>query len=259
VQPAPAQVAAIPVQRAPDRPRATVPVFRDCRNCPELINIPGGIFMMGGNDDPSERPIRQVTVAPFALGRFPVTIGEWKECAAAKACRYDPDGDPDLPVHNVSWSDAQEYVGWLSRITRQDYRLPTEAEWEYAARAGATTRYWWGNQLVPGMANCKGCGGAYDQQQPNKVGSFPPNAFGLHDMAGGVAQWVSDCWFKDYHGAPRDGSSRNLPTCREHVLRGGSWKHDPTYVSVTSRGKYDTDVRYIAHGVRVARAPKRGG
>jgi formylglycine-generating enzyme required for sulfatase activity/class 3 adenylate cyclase len=259
-QAGPVQVAAIPVQRSPNRPPATAAVFRDCQQCPEMINIPSGTFTMGSSDDPSERPVHQVMVAPFALGRFPVTIGEWRECVAANACSYVPDGDPDLPVHNVNWADAQQYVGWLSKITQQDYRLPTEAEWEYAARAGAATRYWWGDQLVSGMANCKGCGGLpYDQHQPVAVGSFPPNAFGLHDMAGGVAQWVSDCWFKDYQGAPKDGSSRNQANCREHVLRGGSWMQDPSYVSVSSRSRYDTGVRYIAHGVRVARAPKRSG
>jgi formylglycine-generating enzyme required for sulfatase activity/class 3 adenylate cyclase len=256
---APTRVAAIPVQRMPERPPATKPVFRDCPTCPEMVNISGGTFMMGSNDDPSEKPIHQVTVAPFALGRFPVTIGEWKECVAAKACSYDPDGDPDLPVHNVSWADAQQYVRWLSGVTRQDYRLPTEAEWEHAARAGATSKYWWGSHLVAGMADCKGCGGTYDPHAPLKVGSFPPNAFGLHGMAGGVAQWVSDCWAKDYQGAPRDGSSRNLPNCRERVLRGGSWMHDPSYVTVSSRGNYDASVRYTAHGLRVARSAKQGG
>jgi len=224
-----------------------------------MINIPGGTFMMGSADDPSEKPAHQVTIQPFAMGRFPVTNGEWQKCVDAKACSYEPDGDPSLPVHDVSWIDAQQYVSWLAKTTQQDYRLPTEAEWEYAARAGTTTKYWWGSQPVPEMANCKGCGRVYDPQQPAKVGSYPPNAFGLYDMGGGVAQLVADCWFKDYQGAPRDGSARNLPNCREHVIRGGSWKHDPSYVSVSNRGKYDTGVRYIAHGVRVARSAKRGG
>lgn len=249
-------VAALPSPSVSSRPTPTVAVFRDCPQCPEMINLPGGMFQMGSDDDPTEQPVRQVTVAPLALGRFPVTIGEWNECVAAQACSYRPEGDPDLPVHNVSWDDAQDYIGWLSRITGQPYRLPTEAEWEFAARAGTTTTYWWGGQLVAGMANCKGCGGPYESQRPSRVGSFPANAYGLHGMGGGVSQWVADCWFKNHEGAPRDSSARSLPNCREHVLRGGSWRHGPGYASVSSREKYDTGVRYIAHGFRVARSPK---
>jgi formylglycine-generating enzyme required for sulfatase activity len=220
-----------------------------------MVRVSGGTFTMGSNDDPTERPTRQVTVGPFAIGRFPVTIGEWKDCVAARACTYDPTGDPDLPVHNISWNDAMQYVGWLSKTTGQSYRLPTEAEWEFAARGGTATKYWWGNQLVAGMANCRGCGEPYDPQLPVKVGNFAPNPIGLHDVAGGVAQWVSDCWHRDYQGAPRDASSWDNPGCREHVLRGGSWRNDPSYARVTSRDKYDTGVRYPTHGLRVARSP----
>ena len=104
------------------------------------------------------------------------------------------------------------------------------------------------------MADCKGCGESYDPRQPRKVGSFPPNPFGLHDMGGGVAEWVADCWHKDYHGAPADGSAWNMPDCRDHVLRGGSWRADPSYVRAASREYYDTGVRYVTHGFRVARS-----
>jgi formylglycine-generating enzyme required for sulfatase activity len=253
-------VAVLPVPpRVPERPRATVPVFRDCPTCPELVALPGGTFTMGSNDDPSEKPPHSVTIGPFAIGRFPVTVGEWRECSAAKACNFEPSGDPDRPVSNISWNDAQQYVGWLSKITQQTYRLLTEAEWEFAARAGTATKYWWGNQLTTGMANCRGCNEPYDAQEPVKVGSFPPNALGLHDMAGGVSQWVSDCWHRDYQGAPRDGSSWDSPDCREHVLRGGSWRNDSSYARVTNRERYDTGVRYPTHGLRVARSQKRGG
>jgi formylglycine-generating enzyme required for sulfatase activity len=155
-------------------------------------------------------------------------------------------------MHNVSWNDAQQYATWLSSFTKKKYRLPTEAEWEYAARAGATTRYWWGNQFIPGMANCKDCSDGSDPHQPMKVASFTPNPFGLYDMTGGVAQWVSDCWHKNYQGAPKDGSSWDAPNCRERVLRGGSWRNDASYSRAASRNPYDSGVRYLAHGFRLA-------
>jgi formylglycine-generating enzyme required for sulfatase activity/class 3 adenylate cyclase len=229
-------------------------VFRECGECPEMVGLPGDTFAMGSNDDPTEQPVFRVTVPPFALGRRPVTVGEWKRCVAAKACAYEPSGEDEMPVHNLSWNDAQQYVAWLSSVTASRYRLPTEAEWEYAARGGKTTRYWWGNQLVAGKANCKGCGEASDLQQPMKAGSFAPNPFGLYDMAGGVTQWVSDCWHKNYRGAPTDGSAWDTPNCRERVLRGGSWRNGPDYSRASSRDRYDAGVRYLTHGLRVARS-----
>ena len=163
--PAP-HVAVVKPPANPMPPAGFANSFRDCERCPEMINLPGGRFTMGSNDDPSERPPHEVTVAPFALGRYPVTIGEWRHCVADKACGYVPNGDDNLPVHNVSWTDAQEYVGWLSRTTQRKYRLPSESEWEYAARAGTTTRYWWGNSLLPGKAACKGCGTDANADRP---------------------------------------------------------------------------------------------
>jgi formylglycine-generating enzyme required for sulfatase activity/class 3 adenylate cyclase len=250
---APTQVAVAVIKppRMPVQPGTDV--FRDCDQCPEMVNLPGGTFAMGSNDDPSEKPIHQVNVASFALGRFAVTIGEWKQCVAAKACSYEPTGDDDMPASNLSWNDAQQYVGWLSNLTKKRYRLPTEAEWEYAARAGAGTKYWWGNQLVAGMANCKDCGDGSDQRRPMKVASFTPNPFGLFDMTGGIEQWVADCWHRNYDGAPRDGSSWETQNCRERVLRGGSYRSDASYLRAASRNRYDAGVRYLAHGLRVAR------
>jgi formylglycine-generating enzyme required for sulfatase activity len=218
-----------------------------------MVRIPGGSFRMGSDEDPTEKPPHPVRIQPFALGRYPVTVGEWSQCVAAKACTLVLQGDPASPARNLSWSDAQQYADWLSRSTGQPYRLPSEAEWEYAARAGTATRYWWGDRLTPRMANCKGCGDPYDQRQPLKVGSFQANAFGLFDMAGGVAQWVADCWTGDYQGAPSDGSARTHSNCRENVLRGGSWRSDASYVRAASRASYDTNVRSPAHGMRVAR------
>jgi len=228
--------------------------FRECVQCPEMVDLPGGTLAMGSNDDPTEKPIVRVTVPAFALGRLPVTVRQWRQCVAAKACSYEPTGDDDMPVHNLSWNDAQQYVAWLSSLTRSKYRLPTEAEWEYAARGGTNTKYWWGNQIVAGMADCKGCGDASDSRQPLKAGSFAANPFGLQDMAGGVTQWAADCWHKNYRGAPTDGSAWDEPNCRERVLRGGSWKQDPSYSRASSRDRYDAGVRYPTHGLRVARS-----
>jgi formylglycine-generating enzyme required for sulfatase activity/class 3 adenylate cyclase len=255
------RVTALPSPSAPSqRPAPAQNGFRDCQDCPEMINVPGGTFSMGSNDDPSEKPVRQVTIDPFAMSRFPITVGEWKACVAAQACKYEPRGEDDQPVRNLSYDDARQYAAWLSKTTSQSYRLPSEAEWEYAARAGTSTPYWWGRQLVAGMANCKGCGEPYSPEAPLRVGSFGPNAFGLHDMAGGVAQWVSDCWHKDYQGAPKDGSSWEARSCRERVLRGGSWRSaDPGELKVTYRAYYDAAVRYPTHGFRVVRSPKTGG
>jgi|KBSSwiStaDraftv2_1062776.scaffolds.fasta_scaffold07084_5 formylglycine-generating enzyme required for sulfatase activity len=243
-----------PAAPATPTPGSSANSFRDCERCPEMVNLPGGQFIMGSNEDPSERPPREVTIAPFALGRYPVTIGEWRQCAADKACGYTPAGDDNLPVHNVSWTDAQEYVAWLSKTTQTKYRLPSEAEWEYAARASTTTRFWWGNSILPGRAACKGCGTDANASLPIKVGAFVPNPLGLHDMTGGVSQWVADCWVRDYQGAPRTGAPRELPNCRQYVLRGGSWKNDPSYMRSASRDHYDAGVRYLTHGFRVARS-----
>jgi formylglycine-generating enzyme required for sulfatase activity len=211
--------------------------------------------MMGSNDDSSEKPIHQVTIKPFAISRHPVSIRQWNECAAAKACAFTATGKDDAPVTNVSWSDAKQFAGWLSGATHKPYRLPTEAEWEYAARGGTQTRYWWGDELLPGMANCKGCGDTAGLEQPARIGSFKPNPFGLYDMGGGVDQWVEDCWHKNYGGAPADGSAWIEGDCSSHVIRSGSWKNDARYARPANRDNYDTSVRYPTHGFRIALSP----
>jgi formylglycine-generating enzyme required for sulfatase activity/class 3 adenylate cyclase len=221
---------------------------------PEMVALKGGPAVIGNNDEPSERPVRRMTVAPFVLGKFPVTVAQWNDCAAAKGCSFTASSDPDAPVTNVSWNDTQDYIRWLSRATNRTYRLPSEAEWEYAARGGTDTKWWWGNQLKPGVANCKGCGEPYDPRQPEKVGRFLPNPLGLYDMGGGVDQWVADCSHKDYRGAPADAAAWTEGDCSSHVLRGGSWKSDPGYLRPSSRDQYDTSVRYVTHGFRVARS-----
>jgi len=246
--------AAAPSSAAPTptpAPPAPPPAVKE----PETIMLSGGGFEMGSNGDGSERPPHQVSVKPFAIGKYPVTVGEWNECAAAKACPFAAPGKDRLPVTNVSWSDAQQYVKWLSTVTQKSYRLPTEAEWEYAARGRTQTKYWWGDRLQSGMASCKDCSDAASSDQPAEVGSFKPNPFGLFDMGGTVDQWVEDCWHRNYQGAPADGSAWTGGDCLSHVLRSGSWKNDSSYVRPANRDNYDTNVRYPTHGFRVALTP----
>jgi formylglycine-generating enzyme required for sulfatase activity len=219
-----------------------------------MVSIPAGTLTMGSNDEISERPIHRVAIKAFAIGKFPVTVREWRSCVAANACKYAPKGDDDAPITNVSWSDAKQFTAWLSQAAQKEYRLPSEAEWEYAARGGTAGRYWWGNQPQQGTANCKGCNEPYDAKQPLKVGSFLPNPFGLYDMGGGVDQWVEDCWHKNYQGAPTGGEPWLDPDCSARVLRGGSWKSEPANIGTASRDQYDANVRYLTHGLRIARA-----
>jgi len=222
---------------------------------PETVALRSGNFAMGSSsDDPSEQPVHQVTIKPFSISKFPVTVQEWNACFAAKACGFEATGRDDAPVTNVSWSDAKQFVAWLSEATRKAYRLPSEAEWEFAARGGTQTKYWWGDQLQPGMANCKDCASTA-AGQPEKVGSFRANPFGLYDMGGNVDQWVEDCWHKNYQGAPADGSAWTGNDCTSHVIRSGSWKNDARYVRPANRDSYDTNVRYPTHGFRAALSP----
>src|SRR5215475_1299076 len=231
--------------------------FQDCADCPVVVRILAGSFAMGqAKGDASAAPQHTVTVRSFAIGQYPVTVAEWKACVAGGGCNFTPrmaNADDRTPVHNISWDDAQQYILWLSRSTRENYRLPTEAEWEYAARAHTTTRYWWGDTVGTMLANCSDCGGSQDARTPLAVGSFKPNPFGLHDMHGGVAQWVADCWFPNYQGAPADARAREQKNCQKRVLRGGSFRSDRESITASARGNYDSSVRYIAHGFRVAR------
>src|SRR5207248_560810 len=137
----------------------------------------------------------------------------------------------------------QQYIAWLAKATNRNYRLPTEAEFEFAARSGAETKYWWGDALKDGVADCKGCGKPYDAKAPQKVGTFKANPYGLFGMAGGVDEWVADCWHKNYVGAPSDGSAWSEEKCAAHVLRGGSWKSEPRQIRSSSRDQYDAAVR----------------
>jgi formylglycine-generating enzyme required for sulfatase activity len=241
---------------------AEAKIFKDCPDCPSLVRIADGSFSMGqGAREPEATPAHHVAVRGFALGQYPVTLGEWKTCMADGGCGFLPrmaSTDERIPVHNLSWDDAQQYLVWLSRKTAHRYRLPSEAEWEYAARGGAAAnganwRYWWGNEIGATTVNCVDCGGRQDPHAPLPVDQFQPNGFGLSDMLGGVAQWTADCWFATYQGAPTDGTARDARTCLKRVLRGGSFRAKHDDVTLTARDSYDSSVRYFVNGFRVAR------
>jgi len=254
-----------PVVTAAPAPQATASTSasaaKDCDSCPEMVLLQPGSFVMGDDrGDRSERPAHRVTIGyPFAIGKYEVTVAQWNACVQAGSCRAIAGSEglsADSPARDLSWNDAQQYVRWLSKLTGQNYRLPSEAEWEYAARAGTSSRYWWGDDMQPGKANCKGCGGDWSNEAPADVDAFPANPFGIHGMNGGVWEWVADCWNKSYAGAPRDGSVWNSADCRDNVIRGGSWRNDKTYAHSASRFTYDTGVRYILNGFRVLKTSK---
>jgi formylglycine-generating enzyme required for sulfatase activity len=258
--------------------------FRECAaaDCPEMIVIPAGSFVMGSsaaeqgrygsslrgagandlqNYQPgvlsNEDPQHGVTITrPFAVSRFDVTFAEWDVCASVGGCRRKADGGMGRgakPAINVSWDDAQQYVAWLSKMTSRPYRLLTEAEWEYAARAGTTTAYYWGDEVGTRNADCTGCGGA-SNNQTSTVGSFPANAFGLYDMAGDVWQWVEDCYSPNYDRAPTDGSAPTRQDCTDRVVRGGSWNLGPEYVRSAIRFRYPPTYQSPNRGFRLARS-----
>ena len=239
-------------------------VFRDCPDCPEMVVVRDGSYMMGSPpDEPGrwddEGPRHRVTIGrPFAVGRYEVTFAEWDACHRAGGCSHAPGdkgwGRGNRPVIHVSWKDAKEYVDWLSERTGEMYRLLSESEWEYAARAGIDSAYYWGAEAGEARANCGRCGGRWGGAQTAPAGSFPPNGFGLFDMSGNVWEWVEDCGHPDYTGAPSNGSAWLKPgDCRLRMLRGGSW--DDAVARVRSAIRYweFVDTRRDVIGIRVGR------
>ena len=237
--------------------------FQECgKDCPEMIVIPAGSFIMGSPTTEkgrytNEGPQHKVVIAKrFAVSKFDVTFADWDACVSVGGCPKAGDsgwGRNTQPVINVHWEDAQQYVAWLSKMTGKPYRLLTEAEWEYAARAGTTTPYFWGDEIGKGNANCYGCGSEWDNRRTAPVGSFKPNAFGLYDMAGNVWQWVQDCFHGDYKEAPTNGSAWTSGDCSNRVVRGGSWNYDPRNLRAALRVWGPTDARVNNLGFRVAR------
>nr|WP_244816200.1 SUMF1/EgtB/PvdO family nonheme iron enzyme [Caballeronia sp. Lep1P3] len=243
-------------------PKPTGNEIKDCPQCPLLIPVAAGSFTMGSNnDDPGEKPPHRVTIArPFAIGKYEVTVEQWNACVDAGACtRIDTDNASNAappansPMRNVSWDDAQVYVKWLTKIGGKPYRLPSEAEWEFAARGGTQSTYWWGEQMKKGTADCKDCGEPYRADGPTPVGSFAPNGYGLFDVNGSVWEWVADCWHSSYKNAPADGRVWDDPSCSVRVIRGGSWREGAAYMQSATRFKYSASVRQSQNGFRVAR------
>jgi formylglycine-generating enzyme required for sulfatase activity len=243
-------------------------VFKECgKDCPEMVVIPAGTFMMGSPETEAghtapEGPQHKVSIAkPFAVGVYDVTFAEWDACVSVGACPPRPGAGSDAgwgrgtrPAIYVSWDDAQLYVAWLKRMTGEDYRLLNEAEWEYAARAGTQTVYYWGNDIGKNNANCQGCGSEWDdKKQTSPVGSFKPNQFGLYDMAGNVFSWVADCVHNNYDGAPADGKAWTTGDCNRRILRGGSWTYTPQNLRAAARAANTPAVRDSNSGFRLAR------
>jgi formylglycine-generating enzyme required for sulfatase activity len=242
--------------------------FKECAgDCPQMIVIPAGSFVMGSPEVKygSLTPQHTETIAkPFAVSEYEVTFADWDACRQGGGCEaWNPAdsgwGRGQRPVIYTSWDDAQDYVTWLSQVTGKTYRLLSDAEYEYAARAGTTTAFPWGNDIQLNgkvMANCDGCGSQWDGTQTAPVGSFPPNKFGLYDIAGNIWEWTQDCWHRDYKGAPTNGSAWTTAAggdCSQRILRGGSWRDLPEALGSAVRSRLPSFYRYNALGFRVAR------
>jgi formylglycine-generating enzyme required for sulfatase activity len=234
--------------------------FHDCADCPEMVVIPPGSFDMGSNDGAAnEKPVHRVTFTKsFAMSKTEVTQGQWNFIMGNNPSRFFNCGE-SCPVEQVSWEDAQAFIRKLNAKTGKLYRLPSEAEWEYAARADSTTTYPWGNQASHEYANygddecCQGLAQGRDQWvNTAPVGRFPANAFGLHDMIGNVWEWVDDSYHDSYTDAPMDGSAWSGDGAN-HVVRGGSWNFDPQFLGVAIRSRFEPAFRINSIGFRLAR------
>jgi formylglycine-generating enzyme required for sulfatase activity len=254
-----------PYVLTPEAERALKPQmsFRECaQDCPEMIVVPAGAFTMGSptteaNRYSNEGPQHEVKISkPFAVSKIDVTFADWDICVSFGACQEVRDGGMGYgtkPVINVSWHNVQSYVAWLSKVTGRTYRLLTEAEWEYTARAGTMTMYYWGDDIGERNANCNGCGSRWDGELTSPVGSFPPNQFGLYDMAGNVWQWTQDCYHPSYSSAPNEGSAWISGDCSRRIVRGGSWDTNPQLLRSAARDTRPSASQISNLGFRVAR------
>lgn len=208
-----------------------------------MVRIPGGRFVMGDSvleGDKDELPIHLVNISTFYASKYEVTFAEWDLCYKDGGCSHNPSdsnmGRGTRPVVDVNKADAKEYIRWINSKTGATYRLPSEAEWEYMARAGTTTSYFWGNEIGQNNANCKACGSKWDFLLTAPVGSFSPNAFGLYDTHGNVWEWTADCYHLSYEGAPNDGSAwdYNCNDLGTSISRGGAYRGSGDFASIRS-------------------------
>ena len=242
---------------------------QDCPECPQMVYIPAGTFPMGdiqGGGQSDEKPVHRVSVKAFLMSQTEVTFAEWDACVATGGCSHKPSdsgwGRGSRPVINISWEDiTKQYIPWLNKTTGAQYRLPSEAEWEYAARAGSETKYSWGNTAGHDYANygtdncCGSLAKGKDRwEYTSPVASFAANAFGLYDMHGNVWEWTLDCWNGSYKGAPSDGTAWLSGNCSRRVLRGGSWFNIPVILRSANRDSNSTGNRNYFIGFRLARA-----
>lgn len=223
---------------------------------PEMVVIPAGRFRMGcvsGMDcEDNEKPVHDVVIArPFAMSKYQITFRDYDKFPAPDKVDDEGWGRGALPVINLSWDDGAEYAEWLSEQTGKRYRLPAEAEWEYAARAGTTTDYYWGNDIGENRAKCyeDACGDRWGNTAP--AGSFQANAWGLHDMHGSVWEWVQDCWNESYAGAPTDGSAWMGGDCGQRVMRGGGYVNQPSELRSSNRSDSRRTLRIYSVGFRL--------
>jgi formylglycine-generating enzyme required for sulfatase activity/uncharacterized caspase-like protein len=260
--------AARPLSSAEECVLRSKDVFKECDKCPEMVVVPSGTFTMGSPTSEAGRMVNegpQLSAAiakPLAVGKFTVTFEEWDACVADRGCGgYKPSdagwGRNRRPVINVSWDDAKAYVAWLSRKTGQEYRLLSESEREYAARAGSATPFWWGSSISTSQDDGtstygNGAKGEY-RKKTVPVDSFQPNPFGLYQVHGNVWEWTEDCYHDSYDGAPSDGSAWTAGDCSRRVVRGGSWGFVPGFLRAAFRFWLSTDGRYDYLGFRVGR------
>ncbi|MXZ43820.1 MAG: formylglycine-generating enzyme family protein [Gammaproteobacteria bacterium] len=227
---------------------------------PRMVLLPAGEFEMGcltvTDCSEDEVPAREVGVNRFAVSQFEITFDHYEIFAKASLRTIPGDskwGRGSRPAIHVSWFDAVAYTKWLSTETGATYRLPTEAEWEYAARAGTDTKYSWGDDIQYGKANCDGCNSGDPLEKTTEVGQFEPNPWHLYDIHGNVWEWTLDCWNRNYGKAPTDGTAWTTGDCARRVVRGGSWIASPFFVRSATRHYYSAENRVSLVGFRIVR------